>query len=111
MAKKSWLAREEKLRVEEQQKLVPISLESSDASAFPGKYDIGGDLVTIFLREDELFVQFEGESAYPVYPSSSTQLFYAVADAQLEFSDLQGGEFRLVELATPGRQTKGVREE
>lgn len=99
------------MQLEEQRKLVPISLDSSGVSAFPGKYNIGGDPVTIFLREDELFAQFEGESAYPVYPSSSTQLFYAVADAQLEFSDLQGGEFQLVELATPGKRTEGVREE
>jgi D-alanyl-D-alanine-carboxypeptidase/D-alanyl-D-alanine-endopeptidase len=69
-----------------------ITIKPEVGDQYVGRYQFAPDVFTTFTREgDRYFVQLTGQSKIEVFPSSETDFFLKVADAQISFvKDSQG---------------------
>jgi len=61
-------------------------------------------ILTVFVRDDQLFAQLTGQPAYPVFPFEDDKFFYRVVDAQLLFERNDDGDIVAVVLRQNGEQ-------
>jgi D-alanyl-D-alanine-carboxypeptidase/D-alanyl-D-alanine-endopeptidase len=99
----SRLPRPAKRRVE-----IPIKPEALDL--YPGEYQLAPNfMLTVTREEDKLFVQATGQSRFQVYPSSETEFFYKVVDAQITFLKDSTGRATVLVLHQGGRDMECAR--
>ncbi len=97
------LPRPAKRRVE-----VPIEPETLDL--YPGEYQIApGFTLTVTREGDKLLVRATGQPGFQVYPSSETEFFYKVVDAQITFVKDSAGQVTGLVLHQGGRDMEGSR--
>jgi D-alanyl-D-alanine-carboxypeptidase/D-alanyl-D-alanine-endopeptidase len=64
-----------------------ITLPQEKLEALVGNYEMGpGISVTVTRTDNHLFAQIKGQSAYELFPESSTNFFFKVVDAQVTFT-------------------------
>jgi uncharacterized protein YneR len=63
--------------------------------------------IAVTLEGDQLMAQATNQPKFPLFPESETRFFLKVADAQVEFSKDDKGEFAYLTLHQGGRQVKG----
>lgn len=70
-----------------------IQLPADQLQKFVGVYEVqkGFDM-TISLKDNQLFTQLPGQSAFPIFAESDLQFFLKVVDAQLRFEKSDSGE-------------------
>ena len=87
---------------------IPIKPEVLDL--YPGEYQLApGFMLTVTREEDKLFAQATGQPSFRVYPSSETEFFYKVVDAQITFVKDSTGRVTGLVLHQGGRDMKGTR--
>ena len=79
----------EKILADEIKKLPPLtgdeSVDPKTYSAFAGRYDYHGAILTVFVENDRLFAQLTGQPKYEIFPKSTDAFFWKVTDAQVVF--------------------------
>lgn len=64
----------------------PIDIDSKIYDDYLGQYQLGENLIFTISREgDRLFAQLTGQEAFEIFPTSETEFFYKVIDAQISF--------------------------
>jgi CubicO group peptidase (beta-lactamase class C family) len=53
--------------------------------AYVGRYDYGGAVLTVTRDGDRLFAQLTGQSKHEIFPSSETNFFWKVVEAEVTF--------------------------
>jgi D-alanyl-D-alanine-carboxypeptidase/D-alanyl-D-alanine-endopeptidase len=97
------LPRPAKRRVE-----IPIKPEA--LYLYPGEFQLApGFTLTVTSEEDKLFVQATGQPRFQVYPSSETEFFYKVVDAQITFVKDSTGRVTGLVLHQGGRDMECAR--
>ncbi|MDH3292476.1 MAG: serine hydrolase [Gemmatimonadota bacterium] len=70
---------------------VAVAVDPGVLAEYSGRYQLAPGVVFDVTAEDgRLFAQLTGQPRFEVYPSSSTEFFYTVVDAQLSFVVEQG---------------------
>jgi hypothetical protein len=69
-----------------------VSVESKILDRYVGDYNFNGNAILVVTRAgQQLSAQLTGQPAYPIYPSSHSEFFYKIVNAQLSFTtDPQG---------------------
>ena len=68
------------------QRIVQIDIDPDTLDDYVGDYQLApGAVFKIFRRENQLFAQLTGQSAFPVFPYEADKFFYKVVDARLTF--------------------------
>lgn len=69
------------------QDLKEVKVDPATYDAFVGKYDYGEGkaIMTVSRDGDHLFAQLTGQPKFEIYPSSETEFFWKVVDAQIQF--------------------------
>jgi hypothetical protein len=63
-----------------------VGIDPKILPSYAGDYEVRpGFVLTVTVENDQLFVQATGQQKFPAYPSSSTDFFLKVAEAQLTF--------------------------
>ena len=87
---------------------IPIKPEVLEL--YPGAYQLApGFTLTVTREEDKLFVQATGQPRFQVYPSSETEFFYKVVDAQITFVKDSTGRVTGLVLHQGGRDMECAR--
>ncbi len=87
----------------------PVDVDPAVLSAYVGTYRLAPTMVFDVTEEDgTLLVQLTGQPRFPVYPSSETEFFYTVVNAQLTFVVEEGDVVALV-LHQNGRDMRAPR--
>ena len=60
---------------------------------------------TVTLEYDQLFAQFTGQSALPIFPESESDFFYRAVDARISFQRDAAAEVVRLVLHQNGRDT------
>lgn len=77
---------------------------------YVGDYELApGAILSITLQEGQLMAQLTGQAQYPIFPSSETEFYYRVVDAQLSFVVNEKGEVDRLVLHQNGRDIPGPR--
>ena len=83
-------------------KLTPLPSVNTNVSpkayaALTGRYELGGQIVTISRRGPHLFVQYAGAPEAEIFPQSDTQFFLKGGNAQITFvKDESGNAVKLL---------------
>jgi len=89
---------------------VEIAIKPEVPDLYPGEYQIvPGFTLTVTREEDKLFIQATGQPRFQVYPSSETEFFYKVVDAQITFVKDSSGRVTGLVLHQGGRDMEGAR--
>jgi CubicO group peptidase (beta-lactamase class C family) len=65
---------------------IAISVSPEILKRYVGKYQLAPSLVMeITMKEEKLFAQLTGQSAYEIFATSETEFFLKIVDAQLSF--------------------------
>ena len=64
---------------------IDTSVTEEDLVALVGNYDYGGAVLTVTREANRLFAQMTGQPKYEIFPSSKTEFFWKVVDAQVTF--------------------------
>jgi D-alanyl-D-alanine-carboxypeptidase/D-alanyl-D-alanine-endopeptidase len=73
---------------------VIIKLDPGSLDAYTGKYKLQPGVFFIIRHSgDRLLAQLTGQNFFQIFPSSETEFFYKVVDAQLTFKKNAQGEF------------------
>jgi CubicO group peptidase (beta-lactamase class C family) len=73
---------------------VVVKLDPATLEAYTGKYKLTGkESFTIRQSGDHLLAQLTGQNFFRIFPTSKTEFFYKVVDAQLTFVRNAQGEF------------------
>ena len=77
-------------------KLPPLtedkSVDPKTFSAFAGRYDYQGAVMTVSVGDDRLFAQLTGQPKHEIFPKSADEFFWKVTDAQVVFLRNEKGE-------------------
>jgi CubicO group peptidase (beta-lactamase class C family) len=67
--------------------LKEAKVDAATYDAFVGKYDYGAGkaILTVSREGDRLFAQLTGQPKFEIFPKSSTEFFWKVVDAQIQF--------------------------
>jgi serine-type D-Ala-D-Ala carboxypeptidase/endopeptidase len=65
--------------------------------------------ITVTAEDDKLMAKATGQAKYQVFPSSTTEFFYKVVDAQLSFQKDKDGKVSKLVLHQNGRDLPGVK--
>jgi len=67
--------------------LKEVKVDVATYDAFVGKYDygVGNAILTVSREGDRLFAQLTGQPKFEIFPKSSTEFFWKVVDAQIQF--------------------------
>lgn len=70
-----------------------ISVDSRVLARYVGSYKLNDNaVVTVTLRGQQLIAQLTGQSAFPIFPSSATEFYFKVVDAQITFVEDSAGQ-------------------
>jgi D-alanyl-D-alanine-carboxypeptidase/D-alanyl-D-alanine-endopeptidase len=87
---------------------IAIKLDPTLYDAYVGRYELApGAVFTIRRNGDRLSAQLTGQSAFEVFPESTTDFFYKVVDAQLTFVKSDKGTVTDLILHQNGMDQKG----
>ena len=75
-----------------------VALDPKILSLYAGEYELKpGFILTVTVEQDQLFTQATGQAKFPIYPSSETDFFLKVVEAQISFvKDKEGRVTQLV---------------
>jgi len=74
-----------------------VAVDSKILPSYAGEYELKpGFILTVTAEKDQLFVQATGQSKLQVYPSSETDFFLKVVEAQISF--VKDGEGKVTQL-------------
>ena len=74
-----------------------VALDPKILLAYAGEYELKpGFILAVTAEKDQLFVQATGQSKVQVYPSSETDFFLKIVEAQISF--VRDGEGRVTQL-------------
>ena len=80
----------------ETKKMPPLTedktVDPKTFSAFTGRYDYQGAVMTVTAEGDHLFGQLTGQPKYEIFPKSANEFFWKVTDAQVVFIRNEKGE-------------------
>ena len=86
----------EKLLADEIKKIPQLTEDKSvdpiTFTAFAGRYDYMGAIMTVSVEDDHLFAQLTGQPKYEILPKSADEFFWKVTDAQVAFLRDQKGK-------------------
>ena len=86
----------EKILADEIKKLPPMTEDKTadpkTFSAFVGRYDYKGAIMTVTVEADHLFAQLTGQPKYEIFPKAADEFFWKVTDAQVVFIRNEKGE-------------------
>ena len=89
-------------------KVVDVPVET--LKRYVGKYPLSlFFILNVTLEGDQLKVQATGQDAFPIYPSSDTEFFYRVVDAQITFVVDDKGEATKLILHHNGKDLEGLK--
>ena len=74
--------------------LKEVKVDVATYDAFVGKYDygVGNAILTVSREGDRLFAQLTGQPKFEIFPKSSTEFFWKVVDAQIQFVKNDAGK-------------------
>jgi hypothetical protein len=85
-------------------------IDTSVYGDYAGEYELAPDfLMTISTEDGRLFAQATGQNRFEIYPSSQTEFFLKVVDAQLTFVRNEQGRVDTVILHQGGANTPAKR--
>lgn len=86
-------------------KIKPVAqIDPNLLAKYVGEYELApGAVLTLTRNNDRLMAQLTGQGAYRIYPSSETEFFYRVVDAQITFVKNEKGEVEKLVLHQNGR--------
>jgi CubicO group peptidase (beta-lactamase class C family) len=88
---------------------VPVAVDPGVLAEYVGRYQLApGVAFDVTAADGQLLVQLTGQPRFEVYPSSTTEFFYTVVDAQLTFVVEEGNVVALV-LHQNGRDMRATR--
>ena len=80
-----------------------VTLDPKILSSHVGEYELKpGFILTVTVEKDQLFTQATGQAKIPVYPSSETEFFLKIVEAQLSFVKNEEGKVTQVVLHQGG---------
>ena len=80
-----------------------VTLDPKILSSYVGEYELKpGFILTVTVEKDQLFTQATGQAKIPVYPSSETEFFLKIVEAQLSFVKNEEGKVTQVVLHQGG---------
>jgi hypothetical protein len=83
-----------------------IAIDPKVLPSYAGDYEVKpGFVLTVTVENDQLFVQATGQQKLPVYPSSPTEFFLKVTEAQLTFVKNSEGKVTQAILHQGGNDT------
>ena len=78
--------------------------------AYAGAYELApGFVLTVSREEDHLMVQATGQQKLEIFPTSETEFFYKVVDAQVTFVKGPDGQVDRIVLHQDGRDMPAKR--
>lgn len=81
-----------------------IAVDESTLQDYVGEYQLTPAVViTVLVRDGQIYVQLTGQTAYPVFAYEEDKFFYKIVDAQLHF-EREGGAVNAVVLHQGGVQ-------
>ena len=84
---------------------VEVDIDPHLLGDYTGEFELApGVTLNVVVRQQQLFVQLTGQSAFPVFPFSADRFFYKIVDAQLHFERDDSGKVVAVELHQAGVQ-------
>ncbi|MEJ2216289.1 MAG: serine hydrolase [Gemmatimonadota bacterium] len=87
-----------------------MALTPAQLQPYVGRYAIApGAILTVTLRQDQLFVQLTGQSPLPIYAESDGHFFLKVVDATLDFVRDDKGNVTAAVLHQNGRDVTAQR--
>ena len=92
-----------------QMKSVDDKVDVAKLKLLEGRYDLGGGIITISLKEDQCYAQLTGQGPIEVFPKSENVLFARVVDAELEFISDDSGKITHAVLHQNGASRKAPR--
>lgn len=91
---------------------VAIHLDPKLYDAYAGRYKLAPSAVFTLKREgDRLMAQLTGQPFFEIYPTSETEFFYKVVDAQLTFEKNAKGEITALVLHQNGMDQRAKKTE
>ena len=88
---------------------VAVAVDPEVLATYAGRYQLAPSVVfDVTVADGRLFAQLTGQPQFEVYPSSSTEFFYTVVDAQLSFV-VEQGKVVAVTLHQNGRDIRATR--
>ena len=74
--------------------LKEAKVDASTYDAFVGKYDYGAGkaILTVSREGEHLFAQLTGQPKFEIFPKSTTEFFWKVVDAQIQFVKNDAGK-------------------
>jgi CubicO group peptidase (beta-lactamase class C family) len=79
---------------------------AEDVTAYVGRYDFQGAVMTISAEENNLFAQLTGQQRFPIFPSAAGEYFWKVVDAKIKFMKNANGEVEYAEFEQSGNKRK-----
>ncbi|MBK9982458.1 MAG: serine hydrolase [Saprospiraceae bacterium] len=92
--------------------LPEVKVDGTILETYVGTYELvpGFDIV-VTKEEDHLFAQATGQDKFEIFPKSSTEFFYKVVDAQINFNKNDDGKIITLTLHQGGRDITGKKKE
>lgn len=70
-----------------------VTLDPKVLALYAGEYELKpGFILTVTAEKDQLFTQATGQAKFPIYPSSDTEFFLKVVEAQISFVKNEEGK-------------------
>ena len=70
-----------------------VTLNPKILSLYAGEYELKpGFILTVTAEKDQLFTQATGQARIPIYPSSETEFFLKIVEAQISFVKNEEGK-------------------
>ena len=95
----------------EQQKTMAedTSVDPAVFKDYVGRYDYGQGIMDITTQDGQLFTQFTGQGKVQIYPSSETEFFLKVVNAQIVFNKDDNGNVTSLTLHQAGRDMEALK--
>jgi hypothetical protein len=88
----------------------PVAVDPAVLKSYEGSYALGLLFaITITVEDGKLMAQATGQQKFQVYPSSDTEFFYKVVDAQLSFEKGSDGNVSKLVLHQNGADQPGIK--